>query len=367
MRRRQFMTLGATAAVLAAGGGIDLAGARPAAAAGPSSRAFPRTEVERHAAGSGWVRPAAAFDHVAVRADVPGEEGRIRFEGVDGPGEWQALHFGEHGRDDLPAAPAALVAAPAGAVAYEVRLPGGRTAETLAVNTRDGAALRVSGEATGRMTIAGGNSARGGFSYLTRAGWGADESLRYDEAGQEVWPREYYPVQALTVHHAAMPVAADPRETVRAIYDLHAVQQTWGDIGYHLLIDPAGTVYEGRYTRENGLPIFEGLPVPGRARSVTAGHVGGYNSGNIGVCLLGDFTDSMPTPAAQDSLVLVLRVLARLTGVDPVAQIEYVNPVNGATWTGQGLSRHRDWLATECPGNTFAARFEEIRSRVAAD
>ncbi|MFC7327952.1 peptidoglycan recognition family protein [Marinactinospora rubrisoli] len=363
MRRRQFMTLGAAATVLTVGGGLDLAAPAPVAAG--SGRTFPRTVTERQGAASGRVRPEAAFDHVAVRADPALHGGRIRFDQANGDAEWRPLHFADHARDDRPAEPVALVAAPAGAVAYEVRLPDGAPAETLAINTRDGAALRVSGEATGRLSATGGGDGRAGFRYLSRAGWGADESLRYDESGQELWPREYYPVQALTVHHAAMPVAADPRESVRAIYHLHAVEQAWGDIGYHLLIDPAGTVYEGRYTREGGLPIFDTFPVPGRARSVTAGHVGGYNSGNIGVCLLGDFTDSLPTPAAQDSLVLVLRTLAGLTGVDPVAQIEYVNPVNGATRTVQGLSRHRDWLTTECPGNTFAEEFEAIRDRVA--
>ena len=38
---------------------------------------------------------------------------------------------------------------------------------------------------------------------ISRAGWGADESLRFSPAGDEFWPREFYPIQKLVVHHTA--------------------------------------------------------------------------------------------------------------------------------------------------------------------
>src|SRR5439155_2914240 len=40
-------------------------------------------------------------------------------------------------------------------------------------------------------------------TVIPRSGWGADESLRYDSTGNEVWPPAFYPVQKLIVHHTA--------------------------------------------------------------------------------------------------------------------------------------------------------------------
>ena len=81
--------------------------------------------------------------------------------------------------------------------------------------------------------------------------------------------------------------------------------------------------------------------------------------------LLGDFTEEVPTRTAQDALVVVLRLLCALTGVNPAREIEYENPDTGALTSQEAVSRHRDWLVTECPGNAFADVFDSaIRERV---
>ncbi len=54
---------------------------------------------------------------------------------------------------------------------------------------------------------------------------------------------------------------------------------------------------------------------------VNAARVGGFNSGNIGVVLLGDFTNQLPTAGARRTLVRVLAVLAARHGVDPQAPV----------------------------------------------
>ena len=48
-------------------------------------------------------------------------------------------------------------------------------------------------------------------------------------------------------------------------------ERGWTDIGYHFVIDPAGTIYEGRDIRVRGA------------------HVEGANTGKVGLLLLGDF------------------------------------------------------------------------------
>ncbi len=203
-------------------------------------------------------------------------------------------------------------------------------------------------------------------AYMSRSAWGADESLRFS-GGVEVWPAEYYPVQALTVHHTgvANPNPDDPAAFVRSIYVSQAVNQPepWGDIGYHLLIDEAGTVYEGRWSGTDANPIFA---PNSRTLMNTGGHAFTYNTGNIGICLLGHFGGALPTTAARGALVTVLASLAYLTGINPLGAVNYANPVNGQTKTVLGVTGHRDWNATECPGDAFYPILAEIRTAVAA-
>ena len=99
-----------------------------------------------------------------------------------------------------------------------------------------------------------------GFNIITRTEWGAP----VDSA----WIPEVVPVNRIIVHHTATSVdMASPARTVKAIYDYHkyicsnnvgtypndcTIDNTWSDIGYNYLIDPYGTVYEGR-TGGNGV------------------------------------------------------------------------------------------------------------------
>ncbi len=207
--------------------------------------------------------------------------------------------------------------------------------------------------------------------YLSRAAWGANESWRFPN-GYEDWPPEHHPVQALTVHHTGFAASADPAETIRTIYRQQALTsaqggiQGWGDIGYNLLIDAAGVVYEGRHSG-SAFPIFG----PTNRLMTTGAHVQYYNTGNIGVCLLGYLNDAPPSQAAQDSLVTVLAYLAAVAGVNPLGTVNYYNPVprpNGthSTATVLGVSGHRNWVATDCPGHALYPLLGGIRQRAAA-
>ena len=368
MRRRTFLTTATAAAGL---GSLAPALLTPAAASaqGSDTRTIPRVLTETTTSTGSPVRPDRRFDLVSVSRSLERASGAaVRFELPDGWGSWRDLHFHTEGPDHLDPNSTAMARAPEGAIGYQVR--GADGSDLTAVNVRDGEPLTFGGPERTTLSAEGGEyrslSGTSLSPVRTRAGWGADESLRFDEDGDDLWPAEFHRVQALTVHHTAMATTDDHAADVRAVYRLHAAEQAWGDIGYHLLIDPDGVVYEGRHSGEDGIPVFSGVPLPGHARSVTAGHAAGFNHANIGVCLLGDFTHEVPTRAAQDSLVMVLRVLCALTGVDPSREIEYVNPDTGAVTPQEAVARHRDWLETECPGNAFADVFDSaIRERVA--
>jgi hypothetical protein len=55
-----------------------------------------------------------------------------------------------------------------------------------------------------------------------------------------------------------------------------------------------------------------------------------------------------------------VKVLVRQHGVDPQARVTYTNPVNGAQKEIAEISGHRDWMATECPGEVMHQELEQL-------
>jgi hypothetical protein len=101
---------------------------------------------------------------------------------------------------------------------------------------------------------------RGVFNRVTnRGGW-----LEYDQPLDQV-------LTTLVVHHSAS-VLDGPRD----IQKLHMEKRGYADIGYHYLIEAGGRLYEGR------------------ALNVRGAHTGGFNTGTVGVCLLGNFENQWP-------------------------------------------------------------------------
>jgi|tagenome__1003787_1003787.scaffolds.fasta_scaffold20975370_2 hypothetical protein len=311
------------------------------------------TVTRMAAVGAAPLRPGIRIDFVSVSWRGASTEGAIRFRRADRWTRWRVLPLGDAGRRGRVTS--ALV--PAGrSRAVQVRLPRGAT---------DGRAAAIDASPP-RYARAQAGSARvmtpaGPICYLSRAAWGADETLRGAD------PPAYFPVQALTVHHTAtVDDDPDPAATVRAIYAQHVVANGFADIGYQLLVDEHGCVYEGRASGEDGLPVFAGLPLPGQPLlAVNGAHAAGFNAGNVGVALLGDFTDRAPTPQALRALVGVLAALSFVTGLDPAGEVAYVNPISGATLTVDAIAGHRDWNPTECPGDRLYELLPDVRARVA--
>jgi hypothetical protein len=207
-------------------------------------------------------------------------------------------------------------------------------------------------------------------TVIPRSGWGADESLRFDSSGKETWPPAFYPVQKLIVHHTATQNNdPNPAATVRSIYYYHAITQGWGDIGYNFLIDESGRIYEGRHSQDTWDPVLYPAGPTGadaNGNGVTAAHAQGYNSGTVGIALLGTLTNQDATPAARDALERMLAWEASSHGIDPQGSALFTNPVSGTQATFPNIAGHRDVNATECPGGVFYATLPAIRSDVAA-
>ncbi len=345
-----------------------LAGTVPALAApspadhapvAPASEGVPETLASSVAASDRAVDPSFPIDYVAVT--WTGEHGQalVRFRHGTRWTPWQDM--AEDGVEEPGTFASGLV--PAGdADAYQVRVPAGvKGARSVAINTTDGelqaGTASTAATATGEKTT---------WGVVTRAGWGADEMLRFDSNGNEDWPQAFYPPQKLTVHHTAgINDDPNPAATVRAIYRFHAIDRGWGDIGYQFLVDGRGTVYEGRQTDTSTTtpPAFDAT-----GKVVQGAHVANHNSGNIGVSLLGTYSTRRPSALAQRSLERLLASLSVKTGISPTGWSRYDNGDPDLEYVGPNIIGHRHWptASTSCPGGITFALLPTIRERVAA-
>jgi hypothetical protein len=199
-------------------------------------------------------------------------------------------------------------------------------------------------------------------AIVSRAAWGADESLKSTSGGCD---RDFYPVQQLFVHHTAgSNSASDFAAEMRAIYAYHTQNRGWCDVGYNFVIGPDGTIFEGRWARDYS--DWESPTSENRSGEAVAGaHVGGYNSGSVGVSLMGNFEGKPPTSAARSALVELLAWESDRHELSPAASHMYSNPATGEQTFLPVIAGHRDAGSTACPGDFLYADLPQIRDDVA--
>jgi hypothetical protein len=187
---------------------------------------------------------------------------------------------------------------------------------------------------------------------LTRADWHADEAIR--RAGP------YYAdgIHLAIVHHTAGSnsyTKSQSASIVRAIELYHVQGNGWNDIGYNFLIDKYGQIFEGRYG--------------GITRPVIGAHAQGFNTGSVGVSIIGDYSSSSISPAARAALVSLLAWRLDLAHVDPLSKVARVSAGNpryaaGTAITLNAISGHRDVYPTSCPGASLYAQLPSLRGDV---
>lgn len=194
-------------------------------------------------------------------------------------------------------------------------------------------------------------------SVTSRAGWGADESVRFNT-------RQFAPIRKLIVHHTASDnLPANPAAVVRQTYRYHAVGRGFGDIGYNFMIDHRGRVYEGRLARR----YAAGETITGednRGWGVVGAHAKTMNHGSCGVCLIGNFELAAPTDAAIVSLAGLLAWKAGRHRIDGLEDDVYENLYKGF-YRFENITGHREVGATLCPGRKLEAKLAAVRSTVA--
>ena len=168
---------------------------------------------------------------------------------------------------------------------------------------------------------------------ISRAEWGA-RNPKYDYSNHPYFNK-------MTLHHSAGWAATTLEEgkaAVKSIQEFHQDGRGWSDIGYHFLVDMGGNIYQGR------------------PETVLGAHVGGANTGNIGVCIIGCYhppESSIPcydemTYNSEQSLIQLYAWISDTYGVEPKL-----------------LKGHRDYFGTtSCPGNNVWSKLPELRSEI---
>src|ERR671924_360715 len=149
---------------------------------------------------------------------------------------------------------------------------------------------------------------------------------------------------AAIVHHTAGAAPATPAQSaaiVRGIYAYHVRGNGWDDIGYNFLVDRFGQVFEGRYG--------------GVERNVIGAHAQGFNTGSVGIALIGSYDGRVPSAAERAALVRLLAWRLDVAHVDPVSNAPFVSAGNPKFKKGipiflRAVSGHRDTGYTSCPG-----------------
>jgi hypothetical protein len=324
-------------------------------------RTLTRTSQLNALSGGGRVNLSLQPTHVAFR--WRGQEGTgVRYRTVTddgGTSRWRratVAHDLEHGKTHYSAVIA--VDRPS-AIDWRPITPRGKWMGQVtfdSLNTLDGERREVEIEETAYATV-------GAPNIVTRAQWGADESLKRKSGGCR---RSFFKVQQLFVHHTAgSNSASNSKATMRAMYWYHAVRRGWCDLGYNFVIARDGTVFEGRWAR-NYRPweLHTGEDLKGRA--VAGAHVSGFNSGSVGVSLMGNFQTAPIPPAMRRSLAELLAWEVDRHGLKPRGKHTYRNPETGLRRKLPFIAGHRDAGQTSCPGKYLYAALPGIRRDVKA-
>ena len=178
-------------------------------------------------------------------------------------------------------------------------------------------------------------------SIGSRKSWGANERLRNgspDYAGS---------LKAAIVHHTAGSnsySAQDVPSILRGIYSFHTQGRGWSDVGYNVLADKYGRLWEGR--------------AGGLSKNVIGAHAVGYNTGTFGISVMGTYDKSAPPKKTIDAVNHAIAWKLSKAGVSADARTS----VGGRSI--RTVSGHRDVGQTACPGDAFYSKMGGMRSAI---
>jgi hypothetical protein len=189
---------------------------------------------------------------------------------------------------------------------------------------------------------------------ITRAQWGANESLR-------TWAPRYNDLKFVVLHHTASSNGYSrdqAAQQVRNIYWWHAHPDGmgWGDIGYNFIVDQYGRIYEGRYG--------------GMDRGVIAGHAYNWNANSFGVALMGNYNTRAPSAAELSALADLIAWKFSIHGINPSeTATTFHNSQTVPTFVShrnvRGAYAPNPSTTTDCPGQQLYTLVSGLRASVA--
>jgi flagellar hook assembly protein FlgD len=187
---------------------------------------------------------------------------------------------------------------------------------------------------------------------VRRGGWGADESI------VRAPPSFADRLELSVVHHTAGTnsySASQSAAIVRGIQRYHVLSNGWNDIGYNYLVDKYGRIFEGR----GG----------GLIQNVIGAHAQGFNTGSVGVAVLGTYGSGGISTAARNAVQRLLAWRLDAGHVDPRSFVDFTSYGNDRFPAGtrvrlRAVSGHRDTGYTSCPGTALYGQLGTIAQNV---
>ena len=350
---RRWLVTGTLAVVL----GLVMTVAPTSAPGGPDPTTHRRITLSTGAVPAGW-RADAGIGTDLVGVKWSGDpQARFAISTRDAHGHWSSPE--PLGTPDTGPDPGSIEAA---------RLPAVHATEPVWVRGATGVRVELSaGEATNvelhavksPVTRYPSSTAAAATQpgLITRAQWGADESLRLRNCSG---PSYSDALRFAVVHHTVTPNSYSPADSfaiVREIYTYSVVTLGYCDMMYNFLVDKYGQVFEGRYG--------------GADRPVLGAHAVGFNNESVGVAMIGTYTSAPPPAVALDALVRLLAWKFSVARVNPSVPVAYKTGGNdkfaaGSVVTIPTVVGHRDTWFTACPGDALYGLLPGIRAGVAA-
>ncbi|WP_421119173.1 DUF4214 domain-containing protein [Aquihabitans daechungensis] len=173
-------------------------------------------------------------------------------------------------------------------------------------------------------------------------------------------------IKFAVVHHTVNSntyAASDVPAMLASIYTYHTGTNGWCDTGYNFIVDRFGRTWEGR----SG----------GITKAIVGGHAQGFNTGSVGVSLLGQFEPGSSPTAAEPSSAMVAatsKVIGwklGLYGIDPTGSVSVTSGGSnkwpaGTVVTLKRVIGHRDVGYTACPGANVYNKLPAIRTAAKA-
>ena len=271
-------------------------------------------------------------------------------------GPWQTL---EEGDDEGPSAGTAehassRVATSAvwvgRATGYELRFPADATDRQVHLIQNS---VRYVQQARVAAAAAAADAAPGMPSVHSRTEWGARAPKIHPAIGNRAEG-----VRMVVVHHTAIPTnnytQAEVAEMVRGYQAYDMDVRHYDDLGYNVMIDKFGGIWEGR---------FGGLD-----QNVVGAQAKGFNEVSMGIAVIGNYVDVAAPQAVIDSVAALAGWKLTMEGYRPDSTITLTagetegHPAHPFPLVLPRIVGHTDVGQTQCPGRIWNA-LPEIRRK----